>query len=328
VILDYNITVQKYFLAAVIPLLLVLFLMPAYLKYVRRKSFGQQIRELGPESHQEKAGIPTTGGFVVFLAVMVSLLIFYSGGLEKVVVLAVLAINALLGFSDDYLSIKKSRSLGLKARDKILIQGASGLLLGFFLFFQGRTAILWPFSPAASELGWLIIPFSLLVLMGSSNAVNLSDGLDGLAGGLSFISFIFFIPLLLVTGHHELLVLAAAGAGGCLGFLWYNIHPARIFMGDTGSLFLGSLLAVLGLISGSALYLLLLGAVFVLETLSVIIQVSYFKLTGGRRVFLMSPLHHHFELKGWSETLVTGRFYILQIIAGLVGLLASWPLWS
>jgi len=326
--LNYNIPLPEYFLAAVIPLFLVLFLMPAYLNYVRRKSFGQQIRELGPDSHQEKAGIPTTGGFLIFLVVLISLLLFYSGGLEKAVVLVVLAVNALLGLADDYLSIKKSQSLGLRARDKILIQGLSGLLLGFFLFYQGRTAVLWPFTGTASELDWLIVPFSLLVLMGSSNAVNLSDGLDGLAAGLTSISFIFFLPLLLITGESDLVMLALAGTGGCLGFLWYNIHPARIFMGDTGSLFLGSLLAVLGLLSGSALFLLLLGAVFVLETLSVIIQVSYFKLTGGQRVFLMSPLHHHFELKGWSETLVTGRFYIIQIIAGLVALLASWPLWS
>ncbi len=316
----------KFLGPVLISLFLLLFIMPGYIKLIRQKSFGQQIRELGPDSHQKKAGIPTTGGFLIFLAVIINLLWFYSPGLEKLMVLLVLAINALLGLADDYLSIKKGQSLGVRAWTKLGFQALSGLMLGFFLFFTGRTTIVWPFTINLLELGWLIIPLSLLVIMGSSNAVNLSDGLDGLAAGLTIISLIFFLPFLWIQQEVDLIVLALAGIGGSLGFLWYNIHPARIFMGDVGSLFLGTLLAVIALLSEGVFLLPLLGAVFVVETLAVIIQVTYFKLTKGERVFLMSPLHHHYELKGWAETQVTGRFYILQVIAGFITLFSYWPL--
>jgi phospho-N-acetylmuramoyl-pentapeptide-transferase len=228
----------------------------------------------------------------------------------------------LLGFADDFLKVVLRRPLGLKARMKISGQLILGLLLGWGSLLLGRdTSIVLPLADLTLDIGFSYIIFSVIVLVAATNAVNLTDGLDGLASGLMVIVSLAYILIAWMTGENQAAIFAAALAGSCLGFLRYNYHPARVFMGDTGSLALGGGLAGLAVLTRTELVLLITGGVFVLETLSVIIQVISFRLT-GRRIFLMSPLHHHFELKGWSEVNVVFFFWLLGLFFAILGLLA------
>jgi len=296
---------------------------PFFINIMKRLQYGQQIREDGPSRHSNKAGTPTMGGLVILLAaVLVSLIITGASPLLYLLLLVTVGC-ALIGFFDDYVKVSRGRSLGLKARSKLA--GELALVLIFIILLRYLNlyspVVVLPVFNHGINLGILYPIFVFLMISGFSNSVNLTDGVDGLAAGVSVISFAAYIIISLGSGFFEGAIFCAALAGACLGFLVYNRHPARIFMGDVGSLALGGSFAAVAIMTKTELFLLIVGAVFFLEALSVIIQVISFRLT-GRRIFLMSPLHHHFELKGWSEWRVVCAFWGAALVFALVGTLA------
>jgi phospho-N-acetylmuramoyl-pentapeptide-transferase len=321
-------------------LLLCLVLGPLVIRGIRRLALGQRIREEVPERHQSKAGTPTMGGVLIVGSIIVSLVLF-ADIRNSYVLFALLALVwlGLLGVVDDLIKVR-GRARGLNKRAKLIVQFALALGLGAIIYF-------FPADPAQRTLTnflfvknilidfhspWLYVPFIAVVVVGFSNAVNLSDGLDGLAAGLLGISAAAYAALAYVAGNFrlanyldvlfvpkagELTVVCFALMGAALGFLWFNSHPASIFMGDAGSLPLGGLLGIIAVLTKQELLLVLVGGVFVLEAVSVIMQVTVFRLFRGRRLFRMAPLHHHFELKGWREEKVVTRFWILGILFAL-----------
>ncbi len=309
-------------MAGLISFGIMLVLMPFWLRFLKKMQIGQKIREDGPESHLRKEGIPTMGGALFWPVLMIVTLFFAEISPFLIWSLLIAGGFAFIGGQDDYFKIKKDRSLGLKARQKILLMLVFSGLVGVYLFLYhpGGTQLLVPWTGSQIDLGWLIIPFVILVYLATANAVNIIDGLDGLAAGLTAIIFMGFAVLSLFFQQPVGAIIAGSGAGLCLGFLWFNCHPARLIMGDTGSLFLGSLLASLAVFQQLGIFLLVLGGMLVIVTLSVIIQVVYFRLTGGKRIFKMAPLHHHFELSGWTETQVVIRFWLIGAIFTLLGI--------
>lgn len=298
---------------------------PIFIRIRRRQRAGQQIRADGPVHHLKKAGTPTAGGLIFLIAAVAALLI--QGCFTPVVGLALLLTlgSALIGWLDDYTKIRQGRSLGLKARSKIAGQALFTVLFTVLLYRFGEynPAVAVPFSDLTIDLGWFYPFFIFLIVLATTNAVNLSDGIDGLAGGTAIIALLAFLYIALESGRLDLALFCAAFVGGTFGFLLYNLHPARIFMGDVGSLALGGALAAAAILSKAELSLLLIGGIYVIEALSVILQVLSFQLT-GRRPLLMAPLHHHFELKGWSEWRVVTAFWGLTFIFALAGLLEWW----
>lgn len=327
-----------YWLALIAPFLLLLCTMPAYIAWLKRLALGQFIREDGPQSHQKKAGTPTAGGGLLILLWLISLgllMALFPLGREFLATPA-LAISAGvtlvlwgLGLWDDLLKILKKHNKGLGGYAKLAIQGATGLGLGYVSVYHLNQASADFFGLASVPLGWLYLPYAAFAVTATSNAVNLTDGLDGLAGGglvTSFLLLAGFIGVTLSQGGYSpyeiptmisLLLGCLVVVSVLLGFLCFNHHPAKIFMGDSGSLALGGLLACFCLLSHQDAWLLGLGGLYVVEALSVVLQVGYFKLTKGKRLFKMAPLHHHFELVGWRETTVVRVFVWLN---GLVGL--------
>ncbi len=294
--------------------------MPAYLAWARRHGWGQVIREEGPKDHLSKAGTPTMGGLVLILAGLLAGLWNVTSA-DAWMLRFVFIGCAALGFVDDLSKVLKKRNLGLKARHKLAAQAIIGVLLGAWLvYFKGRTGISLPIVGFVGS-AWLVWASALFITAGASNAVNLTDGLDGLAGSTGAAALLGYTAVLAGIGMPELAVCAAGLAGACLGFLWFNSYPARVFMGDTGSLGLGGALAALALLSGTEWLLAIIGGVFVMEALSVIIQVTYFKLTGGKRVFRMSPIHHHFELGGLHEVQVTSRLALMGVMLAICGII-------
>jgi phospho-N-acetylmuramoyl-pentapeptide-transferase len=297
-------------------------LMPGYIRLLRFFGMGKRIREEGPETHQAKAGTPTMGGLLV-IGVVLALFFLLRGGLPAGGIIAPLATLLLvggLGAFDDYLNAKTGE--GISARQKMLWL----VVVAAVAAYQIQTtyaieSIDVPFVGPVMVHPALYIAFAAFAIIAAANGVNITDGLDGLAGGtlvFAFVAFVF-VSLLNIPTQQNLAVLCALVVGALLGFLWFNVHPAQVYMGDSGSLALGATLAVTALITGQILILPLVGLVFVIETLSVVFQVAYFKTTGGRRIFRMSPLHHHYELAGWDEEKITLRFWIVGIIAGLIG---------
>ena len=303
---------------------------------------GETIRSDGPEHHRQKAGTPTMGGVLILASIIVPTLL-WADLTNRYVQLALLGTvwMGLIGFLDDYLKVVKKRPKGMIGRFKLAGQVSYGLLLGGILLLSGDmgdsiTSTSVPFlKDFLINLRWLYVPLVILVVTGTSNAVNLSDGLDGLAIGLSSLAFTGFAVVAYLSGHSvfadylnllflpeagELTVYCAAVVGAGLGFLWFNAHPARIFMGDTGSLALGGALGTVAILVKKELLLVIIGGIFVLEVLSVMVQVMFFKRPGGKRLLRMAPLHHHFELSGWSETQVVGRFWIVGILLLLLGM--------
>ncbi len=309
-------------LAAGIALIISLAMGPFMIPFLRRLKVGQSIREEGPQRHYAKAGTPTMGGLIIITAVMAAS--FLLAGSSKEVLTAVLVMLAFggVGFWDDYLKVVLKRSLGLRAREKLMLQFLIGLVFGLLLvYYLGRgTEIIIPFTGQVIEIGFWYLPLVILVLTGTANAANLTDGLDGLAAGVTFLIALALGLICIMTSHSNLLIFCCALAGACLGFLFFNRYPARVFMGDTGSMALGGAVAAIACITKSELALIFIAGVYVIEALSVIIQVVSFQAT-RKRVFLMAPLHHHFELKGLSEPQVVRRFYILAIIFIIIGLL-------
>lgn len=290
---------------------------PYLIPELHKLKFGQSIREEGPKSHQAKSGTPTMGGIMIILSITVTSLVIDEFTLELGLALLIMLGHFVLGFLDDYIKVVKKQNLGLRAKEKLLGQIIIAVLVAYF---AGLPTDLWVPFVGNIDLGYGFYALLLFVLVGTSNAVNLTDGLDGLASGTMVVASLAYMVICLSLGKLELAVFCAAMAGACLGFLKYNYHPAKIFMGDTGSLALGGALAAVGILTHTEVLLAIIGIIFVCEALSVIIQVTSFK-TRGKRVFLMSPIHHHFELKGWAETKVVKNFWLGGLIGGLVGLL-------
>ncbi|GIX35880.1 MAG: phospho-N-acetylmuramoyl-pentapeptide-transferase [Lysobacteraceae bacterium] len=327
-------------LSALTALGLSLWLGPRVIERLRRLKGGQPIRSDGPASHFSKAGTPTMGGALILLAVSLSTLLWADLGNRYVwVVLGVLLAFGLVGWLDDWIKVVRRDPRGLSARHKYLLQSLSGLAAAIVLYVTAdvpaATEFYLPlFKQVALPLGLAFIPVAYFWIVGFSNAVNLTDGLDGLAimpcvlvaGGLGVFAyasghavFAGYLQIPSIPGAGELAIVCAAIAGAGLGFLWFNTYPAQVFMGDIGALALGAALGAIAVIVRQELVLVVMGGIFVVETLSVMIQVASFKLT-GRRVFRMAPIHHHFELKGWPEPRVIVRFWIISVVLVLVGL--------
>lgn len=287
---------------------------PLFIPFLRRLKFGQAIREEGPKGHQKKAGTPTMGGIIILLALAITSWKFADGSAEVYLLLFVTLGYGLVGFLDDYIKVALKRNLGLRARQKLLGQILVGVVMYIVLHLSGLldTTIALPFVEETFDLKWFYLPFLVFIMIGTSNAVNLTDGLDGLAAGTTAIAFGSYAVLAFWTSNPEVAIFCAAMVGAVLGFLVFNAHPAKVFMGDTGSLAIGGALAAVAILTKTEFWLALIGGVFVAEVLSVMIQVISFQ-TFGKRVFKMSPLHHHFELVGWSEWRVVGTFWTVGL---------------
>lgn len=324
-------------------LLIGLFFAPPIIRWLKsQQGKGQPIRKEGPESHLlTKAGTPTMGGVIILLGTILSSLLWCNLSNPYIwIVLGVTLALGIVGGIDDWLKIKKQHSDAMSARMKASLQIAIGffaiITIQSFLPENYTSTLAVPFfKNILIDLGMFYIPFGIIVIMGSSNAVNLTDGLDGLAIGPVIIASLCFALIAYLVGHHnfahylqlhfipnsgELSIICGALVGSGLGFLWYNAPPARIFMGDTGSLSIGGALGAISVIIKHEIVLAIIGGLFVIEALSVILQVGYFKWTGGKRIFLMAPLHHHFEKKGWKESTIVIRFWIIAIVMALLGL--------
>lgn len=334
-------------MAAITALIISFIIGPLILRILRKHQIGEIVREDGPKSHLAKQGTPTMGGIIILVSVIIPVLLW--ANLQNIyirlILLATLWMGA-IGFLDDYLKVIKRYKKGLIAKYKLIGQITLGLIIGSYIYFssqfesvQGLTSVPF-FRNLEIDLAWFYIPFVIFVITASSNAVNLTDGLDGLAAGLMGIIALAFAVIAYVTGRvdfsgylntiylpgsGELTVYCMAFAGGILGFLWYNSKPAQVFMGDTGSLGMGSALGALAILLRKEILFALLGGVFVAEALSVLIQIGYFKYTRrktgtGKRIFRMAPLHHHFEMLGWEESKIVIRFWIIGILLALFGL--------
>jgi len=322
--------------AAVTALVLSFVLGPLIINKLRAMNMGEVIRADGPASHSSKAGTPTMGGAIILLVVIVTVLLWGNLGNYYVWLLAFVTVGmGLIGFIDDYSKVV-TKTGGMRGWTKISSQFVVALAAALLLYFSGfDTVVTIPFfKEVAIDLRYFYIPFAVLVIVGTSNAVNLTDGLDGLAIGPMTIAAATYMLLAYLTGHMkiaaylnimhvplagELTVFAGAMVGASLGFLWFNTYPAQVFMGDVGSLSLGGALGTLAIITKNEFLLLIVGGIFVVEALSVIFQVGSFKLT-GKRVFAMAPIHHHYELKGWAEPKIIVRFWIIAIILALVAI--------
>jgi phospho-N-acetylmuramoyl-pentapeptide-transferase len=316
--------VLKILIGGTAAMLICIFLAPSFIEWLRKKSFGQYIREEGPSGHQKKAGTPTMGGLIIMVAIAAPFLILWDYTDRDWRAMGVFVTGAglaLVGFVDDWTKVVRKRSLGLSGKGKLAAMVVVSLVLWWFVTGPAdlEPTVKIRTLDLTIDLGWLYPVWIYLVVAFVSNAVNLTDGLDGLAAGVTAIVMTAYIGITyLATGASDLALLAACTVGGCVGFLWYNAHPATVFMGDTGSLGLGGLVAGIAIMTKTEELFLVIGGVFVVEALSVIIQVFSFK-TFRKRVFLMAPLHHHFEMKAWSETKVILRFWIVAIAFSAIG---------
>ncbi|BCO09693.1 phospho-N-acetylmuramoyl-pentapeptide-transferase [Desulfolithobacter dissulfuricans] len=325
--------------ATVTAFLLVVWLGPRFIRWLQARQIGQVVRSDGPSSHFSKQGVPTMGGVLILAAMVVSTLLWadLTSGLIWLL-LGICIFFGMIGSIDDLRKIRKQNTRGLSARGKLVLQMAGASMVGLYILlhpeYDGTLSL--PFiKNFHPDLGWWYVPFAVMVIVGASNAVNLTDGLDGLAAGPVVISggvyLIFsyvagnavvasYLQIPYVQGAGEVAIFCGTIVGACLGFLWFNAYPAEIFMGDVGSLALGGTLGAVSIIIKQEFLLAIVGGIFVLEALSVILQVGYFKISGGKRIFLMAPFHHHFEKKGWQEPKVVVRFWIISIILGLIAL--------
>ena len=311
----------KILIAGTASLLICMFLGPKFISFLRDKEFGQRIREEGPEGHHEKAGTPTMGGIIIVLALSAPFLILSDYGAQALGVFATMLACGLLGFADDFAKIVKRRSLGLRARTKLIVTIA--ISLGLWWVATQEAGL-------PNTLRLRIVDYQIdldivypgviyLVVAGTTSGVKLTDGLDGLAAGCAAIVLLAFIGITFITtGQRDLALLSACAVGACVGFLWFNSFPANIFMGDTGSLALGGAIAGLAVMTKTEVLLIILGGIFVIEALSVAIQVFSFQAF-RKRVFLMAPVHHHFELLAWSETKIILRFWIVAAALAAIG---------
>ncbi len=312
---------------------------PFVIRRLAQMQISQIIQTDGPKSHMEKQGTPTMGGILILFSIFMATILWANLNNHYVsILLLTIMLFGLIGFFDDYLMQVKKRNMGFTAIGKFSIQIIFGLIISFLIYKcpDFNTTLTFPFLKDFSpDLGIYYIPFACLVIVGTSNAVNLTDGLDGLAIGPYIVASVTYMIFAYVAGHihiadylhvrhiksaGEITVICGVLAGAGLGFLWFNAHPAQVFMGDSGSIPLGAILGTIAVVTKQEILLLIVGGLFVIEALSVIIQVSYFKITKGKRMFRMAPLHHHFELKGWHESKVIVRFWIIAITLALISL--------
>jgi phospho-N-acetylmuramoyl-pentapeptide-transferase len=308
-------------IAGTTSLLICCFLSPRFIAFLRAREFGQQIRAEGPEGHHTKAGTPTMGGIIIFSAIAVPFLVLAYDDSRALSVFGVMIACALLGFADDYVKLTQRRSLGLRARTKLIVTIliSVGLWLAATEIADLPSTLRLRIVDAQIPLGVFYPVLIYFVVAGTTSAVNLTDGLDGLAAGCCAIVLLAYIGITFVTtGQRDLAILAGCLVGACVGFLWFNAFPATIFMGDTGSLGLGGAIAGMAVMTRTEILLLVLGGIFVFEALSVLIQVFAFQVF-GKRVFRMAPIHHHFELMAWSETKIILRFWIVAAACTAIG---------
>ena len=298
-------------------------IMPILIPLLRRLKFGQTIRAEGPSWHQKKSGTPTMGGIGFFLSSVVAVIVYTAGNKENALLLAGCAGFFLIGFLDDFIKVVLKRNLGLDEKQKLLLQTLVSVLFLFFANKMGMidTAVRIPFTNFSLELSWFYYIIMTILIVGFTNAANLTDGVDGLAASVTFVVCVFYALFALKKGMPEFVALPAAVAGGLLGFLFFNFHPAKVFMGDTGSLFLGGVTVLVSIALGYELLIILTGIIYLIEACSVMIQVAWFKKT-GKRVFLMTPIHHHFEKKGWGEKKICGVFCLITLIFCIVSYFA------
>lgn len=309
-----------------------------YLRYLRRSGLGKKVRIDGPSTHMEKTGTPTMGGLLItatvlgltFLFALLSPLVAHDStvlvtrdsGRSVLLPTGVMVLTSVLGWFDDRLTLVGREGEGLSIRVKFGLLGAIAVVAGVILWLPQGVGVDFIFVPGIRDpitIGWLVVPLSILAITGSAHAVNLTDGLDSLAGHTAAVAFVAYGVIAHLYGQTYLLTFCFTMAGALLAFLWFNAHPAEVFMGDTGSLALGATLAVVALMLGQVLLLPVIGFVFVAEAVSVMLQVGVFRTFGGRRLFRMAPLHHHFEMMGWSETQVAQRFWVISMVTALLG---------
>ena len=293
---------------------------PVLIPYLHKLKFGQSIRECGPASHMKKSGTPTMGGLMMLAALVLAL--FWGKFTPHVLIALVLTLgHAIIGFIDDYIKVVMKRNLGLTAKQKFLLQF---ILAGAYVYFAEthlQDTSLWvPLLNITVDFGWAYYALAFILLVGTTNAVNLTDGLDGLVSFVSIPVTLAFAFIAYMQGMLDVSGFALGLTGACIGFLLFNRHPAQVFMGDTGSLALGGGVAALALLTHTELLLVIIGGIYVAEATSVIIQVGYFRMTGGKRFFRMAPLHHHFELGGWNEVKVVQVFTLVSVLLAAVGL--------
>ncbi|NHM29699.1 phospho-N-acetylmuramoyl-pentapeptide-transferase [Neobacillus terrae] len=312
------------FFTIIMGFLITVLISPVFIPFLRRLKFGQSIREEGPKSHQKKSGTPTMGGLMILFSIIISTFVMTGRIAEPTVKTYLLVLVTfgfgLLGFLDDFIKVVLKRNLGLTSKQKLLGQIIISVI--FYLIYKQNefpTVIDLPFGNYSINLGWFFVFFILFWLVGFSNAVNLTDGLDGLVSGTAAIAFGAYAVLAWNQSQFEIAIFCVAAVGAVLGFLVFNAHPAKVFMGDTGSLALGGALAAVAILTKLEILLIIIGGVFVIETLSVILQVASFKTT-GKRIFRMSPLHHHYELIGWSEWRVVVTFWSVGLLFAILGI--------
>src|SRR4051812_14575902 len=317
---------QVIFFTILMGFLITVLLSPIFIPFLRRLKFGQSIREEGPKSHQVKTGTPTMGGVMILFSIIITTLVMtgkFSEPTVKTYLLILVTLGfGLLGFLDDFIKVVMKRNLGLTSKQKLLGQIVISII--FYLIYRQADhfvpSLTIPGTDLSINFGWFYVVIVIFWLVGFSNAVNLTDGLDGLVSGTSAIAFGAFAVLAWNQSQYDVAIFSVAVVGAVLGFLVFNAHPAKVFMGDTGSLALGGAIASIALLTNLELLLVIIGGVFVIETLSVILQVGSFKLR-GKRIFKMSPLHHHFELSGWSEWKVVTSFWLVGLVFALIGLI-------
>lgn len=300
---------------AIIAFLIVVILGPIFIPMLAKFKFGQTVRDDGPQTHLLKNGTPTMGGVIMIIAILITGLT--RAKIDKDLLVGLICITGFgfVGFLDDFIKIKMKRSLGLKAYQKIILQFALALFVAYYQYSASPSAtqIMVPFTDYVINLGPLYVPIMMFIIIGTVNAVNLTDGLDGLASGVTLVVSAFFMILATTVGNSDVAILAAATGGACLGFLGFNSYPAKVFMGDTGSMALGGAVVSFAVLTNSVLLIPIVGGIYFAEAISVIIQVLSFKLT-GKRVFKMAPIHHHFEQCGWPETRVVFIFWITTVV--------------
>ena len=308
---------------AIIGFLIVVIRDPIFIPMLTKFKFGQTVRDDGPQTHLQKNGTPTMGGVIMIIAILITGLTRAKISQGLIVGLICIVGFGFVGFLDDFIKIKMKRSLGLKAYQKIILQFALALYIAYYQYSASPSAtqLVIPFTNHIINLGIWYIPFMMIFIIGTVNAVNLTDGLDGLASGVTLIVSCFFILFAVSISNSDVAILAAATAGACLGFLGFNAYPAKVFMGDTGSMALGGAVVAFAVLTNSVLLIPIVGGIYFAEAISVIIQVASFKLT-GKRVFKMAPIHHHFEQCGWPETRVVFVFWITTVVLAWIGIIA------
>ncbi len=311
-------------LTAIIAFVLVMAMGPIVVPFLHKFKFGQTVRDDGPQSHLKKNGTPTMGGVMMMISILITTLLRAKLSTEILMALLCMFGFGMVGFIDDFIKIKMTRSLGLTALQKIILQVALALIISIYKFktIGSGVQFIVPFSQTGINIGILYVPVMLIVILGTVNAVNLTDGLDGLASGITAVVSSFFVLFAFVIANNAgISQMAAATLGACIGFMWFNVNPAKVFMGDTGSMALGGAVTAFALFTNSVLIIPIVGGIYFAEALSVILQVLYYKKT-KKRIFKMAPLHHHYEQCGWPETKVVFIFWIVSIVLAWIGVVA------